>query len=352
MISKTDILLLRAKLQAFFLRTRGLFTSFIEILNTTENWWAVLAVYFGATENAYVRFRGTSIFFYVTKDNWTNYISLKKVHLSKKIRHLANNRFGFSHPRGLEFDCYDNALDFFGYSSEMDCYKNDLSNVVCEVAGLKFIAPFPFGTYELREIFIDKIYGEPCCNNAVIVDVGAFIGDSPLFFARRGAKLVVVFEPIPFLFNILNENVVLNGFEKVIETRNEAIGSAFGIIEIGYDPTWPGVSSKSRARSGRCLTLKVPSVPLSEVITELGWVDILKMDCEGCEHEALKHAGRNGALKRVGMIIMEVHSEVRSLIELLKSEGFKITKLIQISKNRWILSAQRAHRNTTISVKI
>lgn len=344
LISKTDILLLRAELHAFWLRVHGFFVGLMEILRTTENWWAALGVYCGIMENVYVRFRHTPISFFVTKDNWKDYHMLRKILLSTKIHYLGGNRFRFSHPRGLEFNC-DGEVNFFAHSSEMDCYHSGSKDVVCEVAGLKFITPFPYGTFELREIFVDKTYGEPCCNNAVVVDVGAFIGDSSLFFASRGAKLVIAFEPVPVLFDILKKNVTLNGFEKVIDTKNEAVGDHFGTVNIGYIPTRPGSSGENPVE--QALFFEVASTPLSEVIMSQRWVDILKIDCEGCEHKALQHAGKNGALKRVGMIIVEVHSGVRSLIELLKSEGFKITQLRRIMEKRWILVARaRALKKT------
>ena len=89
--------------------------------------------------------------------------------------------------------------------------------------------------------------------------------------------------------------------------------------------------------------LEVPSISLSEVITSLGWVDILKIDCEGCEYKALRQAAKNRALRHVGMILMEVHSEVRSLVELLKKEGFRITKLTHVGECTILSAQQSAH---------
>jgi FkbM family methyltransferase len=338
LFSKTAILLLRSELQALLHRARGFFIAFIEILKTTENWWATVGVYFGITEKVRVRFRAHSLMFFVAKDNWIKYGLLRKILLSKKIRYLGGSRFRFSHPKGLEFDC-DGRLFFFAHASNMDCYYNDSNDVVIEVARMKFITPFPHGTFELEEIFINNMYGEPCYNNTVIVDVGAFIGDSAVFFASRGAKLVVAFEPVPVLFDFLKRNITLNGFNKLIRARNEAVSDVFGTFNIGYLPTRPGISSENPVDTA--LFFEVPSIPLSEVITGLGWVDILKIDCEGCEHRALQNAAKNGALKHVGMIIMELHFEVRSLIELLKSEGFRITQLRRIMRKRWILVAHR-----------
>jgi hypothetical protein len=75
------------------------------------------------------------------------------------------------------------------------------------------------------------------------------------------------------------------------------------------------------------LFFEVGSTSLSEVIASVGFVDILKMDCEGCEHRALHHAAKSGSLRHIGMIIMEIHSEVPSMIKLLKKEGFRVTRL-------------------------
>jgi len=345
LISKTDFLILHAWLNAFLVaRTRIFFSGLSEVFKTTENWWAALAVYFSIRKSARIRFRDTSISFFVTEDNWSDYRLLSKL-LSGKNIHVEANRFKFSYPSGLEFECDQNALDFFANSLEMDCYYNDQHDLVCKVAGLKFIMPFPYGTFELREIFIDKIYGEPYCKNAIIVDVGAFIGDSALFFANKGAKLVVAFEPVPTLFDILKKNIILNGFQEVIQARNEALSDQSGIFNIGYIPKRPGSSSENPEE--KALFLEVPSITLSEVIMSLGWVDILKIDCEGCEYKILQHAGKSDALKHVGTIIMEVHSKVYSLIGLLRKKGFEIDKLRYDWPSRaWILSAHSSEQKT------
>jgi len=124
----------------------------------------------------------------------------------------------------------------------------------------------------------------------------------------------------------------------MLQSRNEAVSDSFGIVNIGYIPTRPGSSGENPVE--KALLLEVVSIPLYRVITSLGWVDILKIDCEGCEHKALQHAGKNGALNHVGTIIVEVHSKVRSIIQLLRSEGFKIIKLRCTMRNRWIIVAR------------
>jgi FkbM family methyltransferase len=132
--------------------------------------------------------------------------------------------------------------------------------------------------HEPGETLVDRQYGEPYCDNVVVVNVGSFIGDSALFFASKGAKLVVAFKPVPKLFEILNKNIALNGFEKIISTRNEAISDSSGTIVTGYPPKMPRSSGQNSAENAT--PVSVTPTYLNEVIMNLAWVDILKMDCE------------------------------------------------------------------------
>ncbi|MCC6017275.1 MAG: FkbM family methyltransferase, partial [Desulfurococcaceae archaeon] len=47
----------------------------------------------------------------------------------------------------------------------------------------------------------------------VVVDVGAFIGDSSIYFALRGARRVIAVEPHPEAYKVMVENIRLNGLE-------------------------------------------------------------------------------------------------------------------------------------------
>jgi len=288
-----------------------------------------------------VRFRLTSTSYSLTKANYPVYCrrirALNNIRVSKKIRRLGDCRFKFSHPRGLEFDCNEDMLSYAGSAFQMDCYYDESDNLICEVAGLKFVTPGYYGTLELNDIFLDKMYGEPQCENAVVVDVGAFIGDSSVFFASRHAKRVISFEPVPELYEILRKNIALNGFENIIEARNQAISNYSGHTTVGYVPTWPGMSGEDSRGIEKAVLLEVECVSLSDVITSLGWVDILKLDCEGCEHRVLREAAEDSSLKNVGMIILEVHSDIRSIIALLRSQRFRITKLAYYGTTNWIL---------------
>jgi FkbM family methyltransferase len=333
-----DLVLARANISFHTRRLRDSFAGLLETFRVTENWWSVFCVYSGIKSNTTVKLRDTSILTPLTKENWDDYRFLRKILLSRNMRYLGGGKFAFSNPNGLEFDYRDTTRDFYLHATKMKCYRSG-NDVLCEVDGLKFLVPFPNGTIELEEVFVDKIYGEPRCQDAVVVDVGAFIGDSSLFYASRGAKKIIAFEPIPLLYEILRKNVALNGFENLIQSRNEAIGESSGLTRIHYKQTQPGSSSLNSV--GDALTFEVSSVSLSEIIMDLEWVDILKMDCEGCEHKTLPHAAKTGALKHVGMVILEVHSGVRNIVKLLRNNGFTVNALRRITNELWVLSARQ-----------
>jgi FkbM family methyltransferase len=332
-----EMFLTRAKLRFLLFQLYDFLIGFASIIKTTENWWTAVALYLNLIKTGCLRIRGTEISFSLTKDGWTRYILFREILSSETIEYVGGRKFRFSHPKGLEFDC-DDDLSFFANASKMHCYQRE-NDILCEINDLEFMVPFPHGTLELKEVFVNKTYGKIKCEDAVVVDVGAFIGDSSIFFARNGAKTVVAFEPTPPLFAILRKNVALNGYERVIYTKNEAISDFYGVTKIRYNPDVPGSSSVTLSEGSHVFT--VPSIPLSAVINDLGKVDLLKMDCEGCEYKALREARKGNVLKHVRMIILEVHHEVRSLLHLLQNEGFKLKEVQRLPPDCWIVSAQR-----------
>jgi FkbM family methyltransferase len=49
--------------------------------------------------------------------------------------------------------------------------------------------------------------------NKIVVNVGAYTGDSAIYFALRGAKKVIAIEPRSNAFNEMLENIRLNNLE-------------------------------------------------------------------------------------------------------------------------------------------
>jgi len=124
-----------------------------------------------------------------------------------------------------------------------------------------------------------------------VLDIGAFVGDTALYYARRGAFVVAV-EPLPSNYETMLRNLDLNPELKPrILPVNAAVSGVDGFVEFRYNVTIDGGASTHG--TGRFVT-KVRSARLSTLIRELESrgidmskfrVRVLKVDCKGCEYE-------------------------------------------------------------------
>jgi len=138
----------------------------------------------------------------------------------------------------------------------------------------------------IRDVFDYGHWDGLNVEDKVVVDVGAFIGDSSIYFALRGARRVIAVEPHPEAYKVMVENIRLNGLEDVITPVNAGLSSRPGVICVknvdveGMYRTYHGLSE--------CSTT-VPAITLADIIDKynVGRDVVLKMDCEGCEYDVI-----------------------------------------------------------------
>jgi len=80
---------------------------------------------------------------------------------------------------------------------------------------------FDFGNYEGIDV-----------DGKVVIDVGAFVGDTAIYFALKGAKGIIAIEPLPANYEELLDNVNLNGMRNKINVINAALGSKHGVVKV------------------------------------------------------------------------------------------------------------------------
>jgi len=180
------------------------------------------------------------------------------------------------------------------------------------------------GLFSLEQ-FVDQPYRRLDVSGRVVLDVGAYVGDSTLYFVSRGAKWVYAFEPYPSLYRIAGENLRINGVRNAT-LFNEAIGLEDGYISIdtNYSP-----KAKSWIRDfGSGVRVRVRG--FDSLVEKLGLRDAaLKMDCEGCEYKALLSA-ESATLESFSEIILEYHYQgYKQIVEKLSRCGFKTEVLSQ-----------------------
>jgi len=157
-----------------------------------------------------------------------------------------------------------------------------------------------------------------------VVDIGANIGDSPIYFAVLGAKKVIGVEPLPNVANCAINNVNLNNLENKIKIINAGLSINNGFISVpcNYDIT-KSLSFSLAESSGNC---KVPTITLKDVIEMVDNPYLLKLDCEGCEADVLTKSDSN-ELKNFKYIVFETHPFITNvsndkILTSLKNIGF------------------------------
>jgi FkbM family methyltransferase len=213
--------------------------------------------------------------------------------------------------------------------------KDKKGQINMSVGGCDFIIPFPYGVLEIYETFQTNSYDIPV-KDAVILDIGGFIGDTAVFFAKKGARHISVYEPAPSLFNLALNNIVLNRVDDKVTLYNVAVGAEDGEATFKFNLFHPGGSSFATVENA--IEYKVKLVSITRILNKP--VDLLKMDVEGAEHEIVSAAEKADLLRNAKKIIMEIHGEPHKIIRTIKKNNFVVTTH-QISPGLVILKAEQ-----------
>jgi len=182
---------------------------------------------------------------------------------------------------------------------------------------LKFIRPWDG---DLVSVFVFEDYKFLNPKDEVIIDIGANIGDSPIYFCVEGAKKVIALEPYPYTFKLLSENININGCTDKIIPLNAGYGKD-GLIRID-ESFIPNISfdlKESKDGKGRLINL----YSLKTILSMFDVKDaVLKMDCEGCEYNLLNED--RYTIRRFKRIQIEYHYGYEELYNYLKDNNFDV----------------------------
>jgi FkbM family methyltransferase len=182
---------------------------------------------------------------------------------------------------------------------KMSLTKNeDIWTLPC---GVKFYLPlYPYGSYIQRAIAdtTDFAYrkdldflAQYIPDDAVILDVGANIGNHSLFWASgivgAPAKRIHAFEPVPATYQILLRNIEINEFGDVIIPHNLGLGdeSQNGTIDKSPSDNIGGASIKEYAGGAHRFNFRIERLDDLDFGEE--HIDFVKIDMEGFELKTL-----------------------------------------------------------------
>jgi FkbM family methyltransferase len=219
---------------------------------------------------------------------------------------VFNNRVKILRSKGYQIMLRDKQLQVNNFGKKIKFYFDDAKQVF-NILGM------------IEENFINEQYKELDVVGKDVVDIGANIGDSAIYFALKDARHVYAFEPYPYSYGLAKKNIELNNLNNNITILNAGCGkTAFVTIDTDF---------KNYACSDLKTSLKGNKVriySLDEIAQEFNLKNaVLKIDCEGCEYNIILGA-KLETLKRFDQIIIEYHYGYKNLSKELEHAKFRL----------------------------
>lgn len=186
--------------------------------------------------------------------------------------------------------------------------------------------------YTLAEVFGDEIYGIDLNRPSFVIDIGANVGFSALYFASRYDSEVVAFELFPATAGLAQANFDLNpDLARRIELKVEGLSDANSILELPYDPEGSagmGIFNPSTNLPLTAVQIRDVNEVFPGLLERAGdRLIVLKVDCEGAEYAIFDRLLEVGGLSAVDSILLETHPtpnrNADEICALLRDEGFR-----------------------------
>jgi len=196
----------------------------------------------------------------------------------------------------------------------------DTNSAIVNFEGKKLVIS-EYNRGDLDNTFIREDYKQLNVSSKTVVDVGAGIAETCIYFALKGSRKVIGIEPYLLLYKIGMHNIFNNGLQDIVELVNAGCGedgSAFLDATIGS----PALSLRNIPGG-----TKVPVYSLRSVVEKFSVPggSVLKVDCEGCEYDFILKAD-DEVLARFDEIFIEYHYGADYLTRKLKRAGFRVNK--------------------------
>jgi FkbM family methyltransferase len=185
---------------------------------------------------------------------------------------------------------------------------------------------FTTGLWALIHRFVGGEYSDLDVADAVVVDIGAFIGDTALYFAERGAYRVLAYEPFGVNFARARANIELSGAADRISLVNAGVGATSRtLVAAGGNRPSPELTTSPADHGQEVRLLSFADVLAEAVAVAGGRRLVCKLDCEGAEFDILLGAPLPKEFAQVSQVMMETHRRSPDPIkELLEQEGFSV----------------------------
>jgi FkbM family methyltransferase len=202
---------------------------------------------------------------------------------------------------------------------------------IIEKDGCKFNLIDGIGASVLEEIFDKNVYGfADVPNSGAVLDIGANLGAFSIRCAIQKNCMVYSYEPGIRNFEVLNDNIFLNGVFNKVKAFNLAISDDNKARNFYYRKNHPAGSTlfaDGLDMDANIEQYMVPCVTLEDIFSynKLSQVDFLKMDAEGAE-QLVFTPKFHYILRKVKLIALEWHAGLgKELADFFNAIGFTTT---------------------------
>jgi len=158
----------------------------------------------------------------------------------------------------------------------------------------------------------EEMYGYLDVKGKVVADVGAFLGETAVMFAKMGARHVHAYEPVYFKY--VEHNLKLNGVDNAT-VHPYGLFIEEDVIYVAEHGTATGLTYGG---------LEVRVKPLGDAIT-----DVVKLDCEGCEWALLSLPC--SVIRRAEEYAVEIHGPEPPLVRKMEKCGYLARRIAELT---------------------
>jgi len=193
------------------------------------------------------------------------------------------------------------------------------NGIILSINGVPPLKFYGWWYSELKQMFVDELYRDLPVQGKTVVDVGANIGDSSIYFVTKGAAKVVAIEPFPTNFELGKKNIEDNNLSERITFMHVGIADQIKEIPISAEIENGYTSFHLKAHKNG---LKISTLTLQSLVEKFDLKSaVLKLDCEGCEYDAILTSSKE-VLSRFDHILVEYHNGHKTLTKKLEDSGF------------------------------
>ena len=252
--------------------------------------------------------------------------------LGKMLKALPELK-NFHHRHGLTYQMLDAiALDaaesIFGEGGAQEAVLGDLGSLKLPFVSMGEIkSTHLFG---LDELIIFSFYLKNKNRYEKVYDIGANIGLHSIFLAMTGFD-IVSYEPDPWHFKILQDNLKLNSVFSKVEARNMAVSTDIGELEfirVLGNTTGSHLAGAKKEPYGDLEKFKVKVDAFKDILKD---ADLLKIDVEGHESALITSTSREDWVGTDAIVEIGTPENAEMVFEHMQTKGVNLFS----QKNSW-----------------